>query len=502
MNRIITSSHQELLVSDKANAYRWPTAFCWLAIIALFFTACDTGSPLDNLPPDTKIFVEQITLSGTDRLNSVVRLRWSGEDQDGYVKGFELSFDEMDWDFVQQTDSTFRFDIPVGSDTTDVSFFVRAIDDDDTADPSPAFLSVPIRNTPPTVKFDSLTSIPDTVYSVWSVLWRAEDLDSNETLDSLFIRLNDGAWFPLDRFSTFASFVPEAPKQTGSQNAQLYLGSNASLQDNPLQDLRIDADNQLYIQARDIAGSLSEIDSSKVFYVKRQSSDLLVVDAHGSATADDTYRSILSNLGISYDYYPITEQLPPFWDPTVGFFLGLYDRVFWYSDGEQLSGLGERIAMEVGSIQIQEYLNAGGKIFFTAKFANLFPNEDAPNQSTVFGFSPMDSLSTSSGQARLPKDSLAVPQGDFANRFPALVSSTFITGADPFYSKDPINDIYKGQIAKVNNWIGPTTIAARTVFSNGKTNQVFFSLELHKLNQDLPALSQCFDVVLNQEFDW
>ncbi len=114
----------------------------------------------------------------------------------------------------------------------------------------------------------------------------------------------------------------------------------------------------------------------------------------------------------------------------------------------------------------------------------------------------MDSLSTSSGQARLPKDSLAVPQGDFANRFPDLVSSTFITGADPFYSKDPINDIYKGQIAKVNNWVGPTTIAARTVFSNGETNQVFFSLELHKLNQDLAALSQCFDVVLNQEFDW
>ncbi|MEM6342722.1 MAG: hypothetical protein AAF927_02540 [Bacteroidota bacterium] len=501
MNRIITNSQHELWVSDQASAWRWPTTLVWLVLFALFFTACDTGSPLDNLPPDTKIFVDQIDLSGPNRLNSVVRLRWSGEDQDGYVKGYELSFDEQNWDFVQETDSTFRFDIPVGSDTTDISFYVRAIDDDDTADPSPAFLSVPIRNTPPTVKFDSLTSIPDTVLSVWSILWRAEDLDGNETLDSLFIRLNDGAWYPIDRFTTFASFIPESPMQAGSQNAQLYLDAEADLQDNPLQDLRVDGDNQLFIQARDIAGSLSPIDSSEVFFVKRQTADLLVVDAHGSALADGIYRSSLLNLSLAYDYYPITTQLPPFWDPTIGFLLGLYDKVFWYSDGEQLSGLGERIAMEVGSTQIQEYLNQGGKILFTAKFPNPFPNADAPNQSTIFGFSPMDSLSTSSGQARLPKDSLAVPQGDFANRFPVLESSTFITGADPFYSKDPINDIYVGQIAKVNNWVGPSTIAARTVFSNGKTNQVFFSIELHKLNQN-GRVTDCIDVILNQEFDW
>ncbi len=121
VNRIITNSLQELLVSAKASAWRWPKAFVWLSLIALSFTACETGSPLDNLPPDTKIFVDKIELSGPNRLNSVVRLRWSGEDQDGYVKGYELSFDEQNWDFVQETDSTFKFDIPVGSETTDIT---------------------------------------------------------------------------------------------------------------------------------------------------------------------------------------------------------------------------------------------------------------------------------------------------------------------------------------------------------------------------------------------
>ncbi|MEL7342447.1 MAG: hypothetical protein AAGM67_18340, partial [Bacteroidota bacterium] len=102
----------------------------------------------------------------------------------------------------------------------------------------------------------------------------------------------------------------------------------------------------------------------------------------------------------------------------------------------------------------------------------------------------------------LSKDSLAVVQGDFVGRFPDLVSGTFITGADPFYSKDPSNDIYRGQISKVNDWVGPSTIAARTLFTNGETNQVFFSLELHKLNGDAAALTQCLDLILNEEFDW
>lgn len=501
MQFIIKHLSQSRLTSD-IHSCRWSTLAFASLLLCFGLTACDTGSPLDNLPPDTKLFVEQIDLTGENRLNSVVRMRWSGEDQDGYVKGYELSFDEIDWNFVQTTDSTFRFDIPAGSDTTDINFYVRAIDDDDIADPSPAYLQVPIRNTPPIVKFDSLTNIPDTVLSVWSVLWRAEDLDGNETLDSLFIRLNDGPWYPLDRFTTFATMIPESPKQAGSQNAGLYLSSEANFQDDPLEGLIVGGDNRMYLQARDISGSLSEVDSSASFFVKAQTADLLVVDAHGDASADAAYLGYFALEGIDYDYYPITEQLPPFWDPTVGFFLNLYDKVFWYSDGEQLSGLGERIAMEVGSVQIQEYLNQGGKILFTAKFPNPFPNADNPNQSTVFGFSPMDSLSTSSGQARLAKDSLALPQGDFASRFPTLVSGTFITGADPFYSKDPSNDIYRGQISKVNGWIGPSTIASRTVFTNGKTNQVFFSIELHKLNGDPTALTQCVNLILNEEFEW
>ena len=133
--------------------------------------ACDTGEKLGNQPPETRIFLEEINLTGENRLNSVVRLHWTGEDIDGYITGFELSLDGQQWHFTTNTDSTFRFDLQVGTDTTDISFWVRALDNEDERDPEPAFLLVPIKNSPPTARFDTLNVVPDTVYSAWSVLY-------------------------------------------------------------------------------------------------------------------------------------------------------------------------------------------------------------------------------------------------------------------------------------------------------------------------------------------
>jgi hypothetical protein len=471
-------------------------------LLLLLLAACDYGSPLENQAPETQLFVESINLSGLDRLKSIVRVRWTGEDIDGYVKGYEISQDGSNWDFVTKTDSTFQFDLPFGVDTADIDFFVRAVDNQDLIDPSPAYLLLPIRNSPPEARFDTANVVPDLVYSVWSTPWAVGDLDGLETLDSVFIRINDGAWHPLEPQTNFASFVPTDPTSSGPQSARLFLGAEGIEQDALIEGLVVGDTNRMYLKARDISGSESKIDSTKAFFVRRQTADLLVIDAQAASAADDVYFPILNKVYASYDYLNLLDNLPPFWNPTFGLTLELYDKVFWYSDGTQQSGLGSQLAMEVASTQIQNYLNQGGKIFFSAKFPNPFPNAESPNQSTIFGFSPMDSLSSSSGQARLAKDSLAVPQGNFASSFPPLVSGTFITGADPFYPKDPNNDLYRGQLTAVGGWIGPATIAGRTVFTNGRTNQVFFSVELHKLNGDLNALEQCFDLILNQEFNW
>jgi hypothetical protein len=476
---------------------------CLLLIGLLFlFSACDEGELLDNLPPETQLFLQEIDLSGPDRLNSVVTLHWSGEDQDGYVVAYEISQNETQWDRVTVQDSTFRFDLQAGSDTTDIDFWVRAIDNQQAVDPSPAYLRVPIRNTPPVVQLDTLKLIPDSVYSVFSVLWEVEDLDGLATLDSLFIRLNEGSWYSISPNTRFASLVPEQPDMAGPQNARLYLGTDATPQNVPLEGLEVDGDNRFYLRAKDIAGSFSKVDTSKSFFVRRQSSPLLLVDDHTTDDADDTYFEALSALSIGYDRLVMDDNIPPFWDPTFSLFLNLYNQVIWYSDGSVRNDLGGQMILDLAANQIQLFINQGGKIFISTRFPTSFNDPEVSLASPLFGLSPMDSLSSAPGQARIPVDSLIVPIGDFANDYPTLVCSNFVTGADPFYAKDPINDLYRAQLRASGAWTGPRTIAARSLFTNGEVNMIFFSVELHKLVQDKAAINALFDRILNQDFNW
>ena len=473
-----------------------------LFILIAFLSGCDKGTLLDNLTPETKIFVDEINLYGEQRLNSVVRLHWIGEDQDGYVTGYELSINNGDWFKTTETDSTFRFDIPSGSDTTDITFQIRSIDNLGAIDPTPAELIVPIKNAPPEAKFDTLNVIPDTVFSVWSVLWSVDDLDGFETLDSTFIKMNDGDWIGLDRLESFSTFLPTSPKENTVQEAQVFSGlKNAFLPIN-LPGLKVDGNNRLYIRARDIAGSFSEIDSTKSFFVKRQTSDLLVIDAHGDNTANPIYHGILSQVTSGYDYLNLFNNVPPFWDPTFSFTLGLYDQVFWYGDDQLLASLGQQLLLEVAANQIQVYLNQGGKIFITNKFPNTYNDPVTGSISPIFGFSPIDSLSSSTGQARIAKDGKVFPLPDFAGEIDTLIASEFITSADPFYPKNQLNVIMKAEIVRVGNWSGPETVCGKSIYNNGKTNQVFFSIELNRLNGNPAALEKFFDFVLNKEFNW
>ena len=466
--------------------------------------ACDTGEKLANQPPDTRIFLQEINLEGEARLNSVVLLHWTGEDVDGYITGYELSLDGQQWEFTTDTDSTFRFELQPGSDTTDISFWVRAIDNEDERDPDPANLIVPIKNSPPTARFDTLKLVPDVVYSVWSILWSVDDLDGIETIDSTFIKLNDGPWFGLASNIDFLTFLPENPDVEGDQGVSVFKGSDAEPIAGTISGLKVGQENRMYLRSRDKVGVFSKIDTSKVFFVRKKESDLLVVDAYGSNVPDDVYFNILDEVYPDYDVLNLRAAFPPFWEPTFGLLLNLYDKIFWYSDGAEINSLGQRLLMEVAAIQIQEYLNQGGKLFATVRFPSSFNDPASRAQSLIFGFSPIDSLASTTIQARLPKDSLIFPIGDFASRYSGLASTSIIPGVDPFYPKDPANDMFRAIIVPSSGgtWTGPNTLAARTLYSNGRTNQVFFSLELHRLNKDMTAMKNLFEEVLTVEFDW
>ena len=167
-------------------------------LIPIILLACDEGELNPKSPPDTSIFINSIELSGENRLTSVVDLFWIGTDKDGFVKEYEISFDQIEWSLVTRTDSTFKFTISEGSDTANIDFYVRSIDNDGLIDPTPAYLEIPIRNTAPTIQFDEDFQPVDTTSVVFSLIWNVLDLDGENTIDSTFIRINDGDWFAID----------------------------------------------------------------------------------------------------------------------------------------------------------------------------------------------------------------------------------------------------------------------------------------------------------------
>jgi len=471
----------------------------FLGILLLVSSGCDEGTPVENLAPDTRIFIESINLDEANSLNSVVRLHWFGEDQDGYVIGYEISQNGTDWTFTTSQDSVFQFTIPPGSADITIPFSVRALDNLNQVDLTPAKLDIPIRNTPPTISLDTLKIIPDTVSVVFSTLWNVEDLDGNATLDSVFIKVNEGPWLGLSPRQNLLTIIPLAPEETGTQEAQIYPGASSEPLPILLNGLEVGGSNQIFVKAKDIAGSESEVDTSRSFFLRPQQSDLLVIDSHGTNEPDEIYFPILNRVYPGYDYLDLIAETPPFWDLTFLLFINLYDKVFWYSDDALPQDQGLQMYLEAAAGSIQQYLNQGGKIWVTAKFASPFTDPETANQSTIFDYSPMDSLSTSTGQARIPTDSMALPL-DAA--YPILKSGSFITGADPFYPKNQEEVLYDVQLIKAGGWVGPPTIAAQSVFTNGQPNQIFFSVELHKLNGDAQALERLFDLVLNEVFSW
>ena len=490
----------------------------FLVLIAL--SGCKKGALLDNQVPDTKIYLDTIALEGPDRLNSVVTLHWSGTDVDGFIKGYDLSFDGLTWFFTTRTDSTFIFSISSGSDTADIPFYVRAVDNLGMSDPQPAYLNIPIRNTPPTIAFDQSKLAGDTVYSVGSFIWNAEDIDGIETLDSVFIRINNGNWYGLPAEVSFLTLVPENPSQIGATQAKVYRDEAGILQSAKADGLVVGGMNKVYVKVKDQGNAFSPEDSTPAFYVRPKTSDLLVIDAYKNSVSatqnpDLIYLDAIAGGYGTFDYMPVDSasnlNVPVIITPTLFLMYSLYDKVVFYGDNVIYKN---QLLIEALSSVFKKYLDQGGKLLCIQSFPRAYPelpsNASSNSyyftlQSPVFEFSPMDSVSTYStnnAQARIPIDSLLVPDPSNASAFPILKCSSTVTGADPFYAKANAEVLYNAQILRVNNWVGPNIAGARIRNLSGQTNQVFFSVELQNINGISGSLQQLFTTILSNEFNW
>lgn len=476
----------------------WKKFGSLLLFLAILSACQKTGNLLTNQPPDSRFVVDSINLSGDNRLNSRIRLSWFGTDIDGYVAGYELSLDATNWIFTRSQDSLFQFAIPPGEDTTDIELWLRAVDDKGERDPDPAYLRVPLKNTPPSARFDEKSQPNDTVRSVVTFVWNYDDPDGKETVTQAFIKANQGPWTPINQNQALVSFLLD-PSATTMGSGDVYYGTQTT-SSFTIEGLLADAPNQLYVKVVDLAGAESAVDSSNVFFLKQKKNNLLVVGGQ-PASVKQIYIGLLQDAGVSFDledYNANTAALAPkYWDPTFRLLTSLYDQLFIYADPNTLpanpvTGTEERL-LSLAAPAVQAFTDKGGKSLTTTSFT---PTADI---TPLIGAFPIDQLIASPGQARIVPDS-----GVFAmdtTTYPALVPINIDIGVDPFVKSADAEDFYRGRLTKLNGWSGDNLIASRRL-RNGNPLQILFSIELHRYVGDRQAAVNLFDQIFNEDFDW
>ncbi len=472
-----------------------------ILLISFVFGSCERkGDLLPNNAPETAITPEKINLSGDDRLNSEVYLSWYGTDKDGFVAGFEISLDNVNWSFTTVSDSLFRFTLNEGSDTTDIDLYVRAVDNDSLRDPTPAYLRIPLKNTPPDAFFVEKAFPEDTVRLVTTFQWDAFDLDGYETIVKAFIKINGGNWFEIDVNQKMISIVPEIDNQQGTTDAFVYYGTENTPLPNKIDGLALGDTNTIYLKVVDLAEAESAVDTSKAVFVKPRTGNVLYVSAlPESATA--VYRAAFDQVHPAYDLESYGTQggkyQPKFWAPTFDLLLQHYNVLFFASDQSFFTNpvTGRKAAMlEFAAPSIQLFSNSGGKSFVVTSFTK---GQDITG---IISTLPIDSISSATGQAYLVPDSAIYSvQG---SAYPDMSPTSVLFGLTPFYMSADAEEVYKARLTIQPPWTGPDIVGARRRNQNNNIYQYFFSVQLYLMDKDPNDLPDLFNRIFNDDFVW
>ncbi len=397
-------------------------------------------------------------------------------------------------------------------------------------DPAGAVLTFPIRNTPPRIAFlpnpndqSIAQKLPDTTYTAITVEFKGSDDDGDNTLSSYRIALNDTVqWLNLSLRDTMVTLVvPRARSDaaTSTVSADVYSGSFLGRRlIGQLSNLRLNAENVIFAEARDVAGEYSQPirlpGGTDHWFVKKPAGRLLLVSDYTSFDAPQalaTYLASLATVGsgefTQVDFLDIGRGLvgsdkengklgsmvPQFVDPALVQTFLLYDYVIWYSD--QLP------ALAVAQKSIFPYLQNGGRVIFSTMFLNTTDPRGA-----LRDFAPIDSVSSVdlsptrpqppppvAGDSRIPGNYVLIPDSSnpgvlypqLAFNGPAgAIYSVFMR---PIYRRSDARYLYRlQQDARIpQRYFGSPNIAV----VDGQNTIVFVGLPLHlmdNINQGNP----------------
>ena len=469
----------------------------------LVVVSCDTsfqGEVTANEVPETYTTIDTIVRSGDNRLNSEVHIRWWGDDPDGIVVGFEYTFGQGPWSFIDRNDSVFVLSPPPGKDTVDFDFQVRSVDNDGAVDPTPAVLTYPIKNSDPSIAYVVAGNNPTVSFPVVRYNWEAADPDGSANLNEIELAWNDttGALTTIDVVNTSGTFI--ATDLTADvTDAQLYLNNNTSPEPFTVPNMRLNDTNRLYIRAVDNSDARSTWVASAPIFLKKVSSPVLLVNAYNGTTVEEFYKDQLRNQGITtFDSLRIfetgaggalTQQSPD--NLTQSRVFDLFDVIIWFGNNAEKS-------LSLAQKTTSDFFGDGGKMLMAVYVSSVFDE-----QSQFFDFTPIESLVEFADTTLILADTSRLFPGEAG--WPTLQSTQFVgvvkpinpsIGVTPLYSSSLLaNDKVNGQIF---NWPGNSQVVVKQT-NNGQTNFIMSVLELQNLDGN-GNLDQFFQKVLIDEF--
>jgi hypothetical protein len=490
-------------------------------------------TPVSNQAPLVRIATEKINLPDSVRLFTRIRLYWSGQDADGYVKGYRVAWSNNPTQAISslnsaplqsRTDSIFLFNFAGSSDTSTIWFAVEAEDDKGLKSKEPSVLKIPLVNSSPEISFltDGLPQA-DSIWSVISLPYSVSDPDGVDNIDSVYLRINDAAWTAIPKNLGFISLVPEDPGAGGETQALVYAGENlASLSKQPvpinglrIPGLKLDGQNRFYLQVKDLA-SARRTDSTKSFFIRRKTSDLLLLDAVKTNGRDSLYTGIIGSVS-SYDRMDLNfpeipgtrvgSNQPKFWNASFYLLCSLYKKVFWYSDilpTNQPPGADTtRILLTPAAASLSQYVRFNGKLLVSASFPD--GKNQLPIDNAAFSLLPVSSFYPRTDTIRIKPNGLVLPRQSGYDSLKILQTGSVITGVDVFYPSPGADTLFVLPKASLGGYPGqnPLCIAAstRNPLAN-RRNLIFFGMELFYLSSNRQALRQTFSKIINEEFNW
>ena len=507
------------------------TLFLLLAGLTAFYACKDklVDNPLANQPPTSKIFLSPDSTISLQQ--SKIHLYWSGDDPDGTVMGFYFSWDGVRWTFTTKSDSLFS--LQIGAVDTIFSLRVSAVDNSGSGkylsdvyqngihygpepfadlngngkwdqgepfvdigliDPHPAMLKLPIKNTAPTIKWDALSTHPDTTFTAMTFGWDAADIDGDKnhgvnTIQNINIALNDTNNFVA--LNGTVSVVTIRTSDFNNPNPLMDIYINGDITNQPVDSLGhiiklaglvYNSNNIFYVRAVDISGakspwisSATQPNSNAGWFVQKPQGNIALVNNYAAYDNPGTfYPDMMDSINYKYDVIDLVNQKPPYINITFLETVKLFKGILWYTDNSP--------SLDLANATVQKINAFGVKIFFSM----LFPQNIDLTQ--ISGFLPI--LTDTSSYLPVIAPNKVVSDTSHSG-YPTLKVAVSFQRVRGFNLNAGVTSIYYFPNKELLGYIG---------FENSSKNIFFIGMPLHKMNGIPGSVAQLLNKVFFQDF--